>query len=219
MTTMRALGDRMHLGEGAHLTMIQLQRSAIDSYRRVLPRDVGEDGRLTGTQFVDQIEILPGEDLAPLAARLIVHMPECIAIIGGVRSEGYQWLGVCQIYAVEHRPEAARRASRLSLTHSLEREGFDLPFRRTATQMTEGMRGGYWWGSEADAEDWGMDLLTLGGIVEMSGRSLGQLVQDSKRGAPTARTAEGWIERSRYIEDRLMNMLEPWVEDGGRLAW
>lgn len=102
---------------------------------------------------MDQIEIFPGEDLAPLAARLIVHMPECIAVIGGSRPEGYQRLGACQTFVVEHRTEAARRASTLSLTHALENIGLDLPMRRSATRTTEGMRGGFWWGSEADAED------------------------------------------------------------------
>jgi hypothetical protein len=53
----------------------------------------------------------------------------------------------------------------------------------------------------------------------MAGQSLGQLVQDSKRGAPKPRTADGWIARSQYIEDRLIEMLEGWVEKGGRLAW
>lgn len=56
-------------------------------------------------------------------------------------------------------------------------------------------------------------------MVEMSGHSLGQAVQDAKRGAPKARPADGWITRSRYIEDRLIEMFEPWVEKGGRVAW
>jgi hypothetical protein len=93
MTTMRAIGDRMNLREGA---------------------------------------------------RLIVHMPECIAIIGGDRPEGYQWLGVCRIFAVEHWREGARRASRLSLTHALESIGPDLPMRRSAPRMTESMLSGHW---------------------------------------------------------------------------
>jgi hypothetical protein len=219
MATMRVIGDRMCLGEEPRITLIQLQRSAIDDYRRILPRDVGEDGRLTGALFVDQLEIFPEEDLASIAARLIVHMPACIAIIGGTRREGYQWLGVCQIFAVEHRPESARRASRISLTQALESIGLDIPMRRSPTRMTEGMRAGYWVESEANAEDWGIDLLTLGGVVEMAGQSLGQLVQDSKRGAPKPRTADGWIARSQYIEDRLIEMLVGWVEKGGRLAW
>jgi hypothetical protein len=45
-------------------------------------------------------------------------------------------------------------------------------------------------------------------VVETAGHSLGQLVQDSKRGAPKVRTAEGRIARSQYIEDRPVEMLE-----------
>lgn len=56
-------------------------------------------------------------------------------------------------------------------------------------------------------------------MVETAGHSLGPLVQDSKRGAPKVRTAEGRIARSQYIEDCPVEMLEGWVEEGGRLAW
>lgn len=219
MATMRALGADMNLGEGAQMTLVQLQRSAFDDYRRTLPRDAGDDGRLTGALFIDQIEVYPDEDLAANAARLIERMPACIIIVGGVRKEGFKWLRTCQIHAVEHRPGSARRASRLATAEALESIGIDLPTRRSFTRMTETMRGGFWWGSEANAEDWGIDLLTLAGVVEMSGHSLGQAVQDAKRGAPKARTADGWIARSRYIEDRLIEMFEPWVEKGGRVAW
>lgn len=70
-------------------------------------------------------------------------MPACI-IVGGVRTEGFQWLRTCQIHAVEHRPESVRRASRLATAEALESIGLDLRTRRSFTRMTEAMRGGFW---------------------------------------------------------------------------
>lgn len=53
MAAMRALGADMNLGEGARMTLVRLQRSAFDYYRRTLPRDAGDDGRLTVAPFID----------------------------------------------------------------------------------------------------------------------------------------------------------------------
>lgn len=55
--------------------------------------------------------------------------------------------------------------------------------------------------------------------LAMAGNSLGQLVQDAQRGAPTARTTDDWIARSQCIECRMIEMYEPRVVGGGRQNW
>lgn len=210
---MSILGDRLELGEGAVLASIHFHHAAIDRLRPRWPR-VRKLGIVeAGTLYLHRIDLSPAEDLPDAARNLLAHMPDGVVALSGIHEDDYGWVTTCQLALADHRFVNAEGAAESAVQRAMRHAGLDEYPSSIPHYTTGDLRAAFERSAEVDLGHWGIDLLLFGGVVEMTGRSIDEVVAYAEHDLREPHLTDG-PERDQQVEGRLREMIGAWVDEG-----
>jgi hypothetical protein len=195
------------------MTFLSLHPRALAALMARLPRGMEHDGMAAGTLHLHLLEPVPFEDLETLAESLALHLPDGVAVMAGECLIGTTWLGVCQIAAADHRIVDAADAAERAVDRAVDLTGARCTVESAPLFTTHELRDAYRRRAGVDVGTWGIDVLLLGCLVEMTLMPLEDVVEHAERDAPEVEGPEDLVARDRHRAGRLTDMLEAWARD------
>lgn len=204
---MTILGTRLELPEGTVLTSVQIHDAAFDRLRPRWPRAGSPSTVEAGTLYLHRIDVPPDEDIESMAASLVAHMPDGVVALSGLHADGYGWVATCQLALADHRFVTSERAAESAVRRAIDIVGLDDWPRAAPLYTTGDLREsfGRWTGAGLGA--WGIDLLLLGAVAEMTGTPLDEVVEYAEHVPWEPVSADASHEQ---VEERLRELIDGW---------